>query len=195
MSADAKRSEDPGLDPILTVEEAARLVGVRPIMLKKSDCRRIRHSSRTVRFERKTVLLWYAEARKRTRGLAIHSPEALQRMLLDAEVVTFSHRWAVARNIVYALTDPRTPWFANYIGQTTTPLSRYAAHCHALEGQGKRGVWYERLLYAGLIPRMVLIEQADDAYVLNRLERLWIMTAKSWGHATENRGMPHESET
>lgn len=86
--------------------------------------------------------------------------------------------------IVYALIDPRTS-LTRYIGKSSTGMKRPRNHVLASRlrrDRSHKANWIRELLAAGLAYTIVILEQVEDASLLDASERRWIAhgRAQAW---------------
>jgi len=88
------------------------------------------------------------------------------------------------RNLIYALTDPRDG-VIRYIGKSVDGMNRPLHHAkeselnHAPNTHKTR--WIRQLKAIGLSYAILIVEELQEASLLNERERWWISLARAWG--------------
>lgn len=72
-----------------------------------------------------------------------------------------------------------------YIGVTNDPKARYRKHL-SHKKRTKLTNWFKSLTNEGLLPKMVIIDSANDRESANNLEKFWIIKHKEWGFDLKN---------
>ena len=83
--------------------------------------------------------------------------------------------------LIYGLIDPRTNSL-RYVGQSVRLSKRFWRHCNPLPtDRSHRGCWLRGLKKAGLVPQLIVLEEAVTSDEATILETFWIASLRSVG--------------